>query len=96
MSALPSDGLRRGETVVNTFIKWPALAITEVLAGAGFDVRIADLDHSALGLRLTRPPRRFWLRTRGLGCSPPTPVDPPRGVRTVPRRPWSARTSRCS
>ena len=55
MSTVPADwrsriraSLERGETVLGTFVKSPDPAVAEILAGAGFDLLVADLEHSSL------------------------------------------------
>jgi 4-hydroxy-2-oxoheptanedioate aldolase len=40
--------LERGETILGTFVKSPDPAIAEILAGAGFELLVADLEHSSL------------------------------------------------
>lgn len=40
--------LRDGEVVIGTFVKSPDPAVSELLAGVGFDFLIADLEHSSL------------------------------------------------
>ena len=40
--------LELGETVLGTFVKSPDPAVAEILAGAGFDLLVADLEHSSL------------------------------------------------
>jgi 2-keto-3-deoxy-L-rhamnonate aldolase RhmA len=40
--------LERGETVLGTFVKSPDPAVAEILAGSGFDLLVADLEHSSL------------------------------------------------
>jgi 2-keto-3-deoxy-L-rhamnonate aldolase RhmA len=55
MSAVATDwrartrtALERGETVLGTFVKSPDPAVAEILAGAGFELLVADLEHSSL------------------------------------------------
>jgi 2-keto-3-deoxy-L-rhamnonate aldolase RhmA len=42
--------LERGETVLGTFVKSPDPAVAEILAASGFDLLVADLEHSSLTL----------------------------------------------
>jgi 2-keto-3-deoxy-L-rhamnonate aldolase RhmA len=50
-SAPLKERIRRRERLLGTFVKSPDGSVAEILACAGFDYLIADLDHSALGLR---------------------------------------------
>jgi 4-hydroxy-2-oxoheptanedioate aldolase len=40
--------LEHGETILGTFVKSPDPAVAEILAGAGFELLVADLEHSNL------------------------------------------------
>ena len=50
MQPLLRSRLASGEPLLGTFVKSHDAALAEILAGAGFDFLIADLDHSSLGL----------------------------------------------
>ena len=45
----PRAALERGEPLLGTFVKSADPAVAEILALAGFDLLVADLEHSSLG-----------------------------------------------
>jgi 2-keto-3-deoxy-L-rhamnonate aldolase RhmA len=51
VTATLRDRLRGGEPLLGTFVKSPDPAVAEAVAGAGFDVLVADLEHAPLEVR---------------------------------------------